>query len=201
MKKWIAVLMALVLMLGMTSALAEDGLGVQLIGGPEAESEPVSLDDVKIDANVDIPGFGTIKPRYFTFKTEFHTDRHNSWGDTDGHDSGKEAQFAMFYMDILNTNTKSQNYLDKCEIQVIFDDVYIYGGWARQIDYDRLKNGEKDCDNQVLEIPDHYFAIDPMYKGHYVFGCTLPNAVVESKAPLRMTINLAGNEITYNIRK
>ena len=40
-----------------------------------------------------------------------------------------------------------------------------------------------------------------MYTGIFVFGCTLPNSVVESKAPLRIEINLGGNELTYNIRK
>lgn len=45
------------------------------------------------------------------------------------------------------------------------------------------------------------FAAGPMYTGHYAFGCTLPNAVVNSKKPLRMVITIDGNELTYNIRK
>ena len=42
--------------------------------------------------------------------------------------------------------------------------------------------------------------IDMVYTGHYVFGCTLPTAVVNGSEPLSMVIDLGGNELTYNIR-
>ena len=45
------------------------------------------------------------------------------------------------------------------------------------------------------------FPVGPMYTGHYFFGCTLPNAIVNGKAPLRMIISLDGLELTFNIRK
>ena len=63
---------------------------------------------------------------------------------------------------------------------------------------------KEDCGKQnknwVIDPADN-FEIDPMYSGHYVFGCTLPNAVVNSEKPLRMVITIDGNELTYNIRK
>ena len=114
-------------------------------------------------------------------------------------------------MDILNTTTKSMNYLADCTVTVIFDDTYEFAGWCYQQNYnnatykDIYRGGvEEDKGKQnvnwVIDEADN-FVIDPMYKGHYVFGCTIPNASVESKAPLKMIITIDGNEITYNIRK
>ena len=59
---------------------------------------------------------------------------------------------------------------------------------------------QKATTNFVVNPADQ-FLIDPMYAGHYVFGCTLPNAIINSTAPLRMEIRLGENELTYNIRK
>ena len=203
MKKFLAMLLILAMLIPAV-ALGE-GMGVQLISGPQTETEPVSLDDVKLNVEVDIEGFGTICPLLF-----FYDDYFVIQGGKD-YKAGNEADFALFYMDILNTTTKDKEYQKDASVKVIYDDQYEYGGWVYQIDYDY--NGGKTWSdsnhpnytgkqNQLYgSKTENEFAIKPMYLGHYVFGCTLPNAVINSKKPLRMVITIEANEITYNIRK
>lgn len=193
MKKTVALLVALVLMLAQFGAFAE--MGVQLISGPEEETEPVSLDDFKLNTSTKIDAYGTLTGTSFEYIDSIYqmgkgrTD--SNWGDN--FKSGTEADYALLRIDILNDTTSSRNYLSSCTVTAIFDDVYEYGGWCFQYNFDV-------SDVRVVNDADQY-SINPMYTGHYCFGCTLPNAVVESKAPLKMIITLDGNEITYNIRK
>lgn len=122
--------------------------------------------------------------------------------------SGNEADFAWLKADIINRQKTEANFIKDITITVIYDDEYEYTGWVRQFNYDFSKSeiyskikdagviGWPVCLSPVDEMP-----ISPMYKGHYAFGCTLPNYVIEDKdSPLRMIINIAGNEIIYNIR-
>jgi len=199
MKRVLAMLLVF-LMLLTTSAMAA-GMGVQIIGGPEVETEPVSLDDVKLDVEVEIDGYGIITPTGFSFadmlRTYMKGDSYN-WKDFS---SGAEAEYALFNVDILNTTLKNKEYLASCEVKVIYDDVYEYAGWAYQYNWNNADRGSNMSPKTSPIQPEDNFAIDPMYEGHYLFGCTLPNAVVNSKAPLKMIITIDGNEITYNIRK
>ena len=204
MKKVVLILLVLSLLFCHFAVIAED-MGVQVIGGPNTETEPVSLDDVKLDVEVEIDGYGAIKPITFFIDDWFYVIDEKEFR------SGQEADYILLYLDILNTTTKEMDYRANADVKVIFDDVYEYGGWSYQIDYD-YNNGNYWTDNnhpnysgkqnQLYGLsPSKAFAIKPMYKGHYVFGCTLPNAILESKKPLRMVITIDGNEITYNIRK
>lgn len=45
-------LLLLSVLLGCSAALAE-GMGVQVIGGPAVETEPVSLDDLKLETDAE----------------------------------------------------------------------------------------------------------------------------------------------------
>lgn len=180
-------LLILSMLLGCSVAMAE--MGVQVIGGPDTETEPVSLDDFKLNVDAEIDGYAVLFGTEFNYINEFK--HHPSWTST--YSSGNEAEFAMLRIDILNTTMKPKDYLASYSVKVVYDDVYEYGGWAYQYDFDQSKTTVLDLNEQ--------FAIEPMYQGHYVFGCTLPNAVVNSKKPLRMEITIDGNEITYNIRK
>jgi len=158
-------------------------MGVQLIGGPDAstETEAVSLDDVKLGTAVTIDGYGKL-----TLTDYSCVDYANGIGA-----SLQEGEFAVLYMDILNTTTSSKDYLSSCGVKMIYDDTYEFSGWAQQFDWD-------SSTDFPVESP---FEINPMYIGHYAFGCKIPNAVVERKAPLKMIITLDDNEITYNVRK
>lgn len=213
MKKILSMLLVLSMLLSASAALAE-GMGVQVIGGPEAETEPVSLDDIKLNTPFTIEGYGE-----FEFTSVAYVDYLASYGEGRNsyidrvYSSGKEAQYLLANFDILNNTTAAKDYLAQVEVVVVFNDTYEYKGWCYQYnhnnksnDYSYVKtpNGENigygNPVEHVIATKDN-FAIDPMYEGHYVFGCTLPNAVVESKEPLKMVITIDGNELTYNVRK
>lgn len=216
MKKILSMLLVLMMLLSAAVALAEDGMGVQVIGGPETETEQVSLDDIKLNAEIEIEGYATITPTSFAFQDglgayEAGQNRPGLPGARyyDYYWSRTEAEYAILFMDMLNITAKPQDYLANCEVKVVYDDSFEYAGWYYQRNYDNLTNDwcyELDADkdhqniNWAINAADQ-FAIDPMYQGHYIFGCTLPNAVVNSKKPLRLVITIDGNELTYNIRK
>ena len=216
MKKILSMLIGLSMLLSATAALAEGGLGVQVIGGQKTETEPVSLDDIKLNAEIEIEGYATITPTSFAFQDGLGA--YQAGKNTpavpgarfyDYYWSGTEAEYAILFMDMLNITAKPQDYLANCEVKVVYDDSFEYAGWYYQRNYDNLTNdrnyeldADKDHQNTNWAInPADQFAINSMYEGHYIFGCTLPNAVVNSKKPLRMVITIDGNELTYNIRK
>lgn len=109
------------------------------------------------------------------------------------YESKTQADFACLFMDVLNTTPDTVDFLKDCTVKVVFDDSIEYAGWCYQRDLDLNRCTWIDSSDN--------FPIEPYYEGHYVFGCTLPNAMFESDAPLSMIITLGGNEITYNIRK
>jgi len=208
MKKLI-VLMLAVLMVMSTAALGE-GMGVQIISGENLLTEEVSLDDLQLNADVEVDGWGNFTALAYKVYDNLHqykqgkTSVENNWN---RFSSGVEAEYVLLQANILNTTNDSHDYLAECEVKVIFNDSTEFAGWFYQYNWD---NGTKDKDwNELNGIQNKEFVIDkadqfpidPWYVGHYAFGCTLPNAVIESKAPLAMIITIDGNEITYNIRK
>lgn len=209
MKRIISILFVLSMLLGSSAAMAE--MGVQIIGGPVTEVEPVSLDDFKLGVEVEIEGYGILNATEFAYKDRlgyYRSGRKDVYGSDDFYLSGNEADYALLRIDITNTSPKSHDFLSSCEVKVVYDDVYEYAGWCHQYNYNNKaysssRSGEdsnKQNTNWVINASDH-FAIDPMYQGHFAFGCTLPNAVINSKKPLRMVIVIDGIEITYHIRK
>lgn len=55
--------------------------------------------------------------------------------------------------------------------------------------------------NIVLNEVTFNYLIKPLFEGYFVIGGNLPNAVVKSKLPLRLTFNIGEHEITYHISK
>lgn len=146
---------------------------------------------------------------YATSKLEY-----GSWRfrDAEWKESGSGAQFFWLAMDITNRQKKSISYIEQASVKVIYQDEYEFTGWIRQIDTDfipkdstdygvsRLNGDKADYPNTIVLNPAKTHAIDMLYTGHYVFGCTVPNFVVEDKkSPLRMEIKLGENELTYYI--
>ncbi|MBQ6772882.1 MAG: hypothetical protein IJR35_08205 [Synergistaceae bacterium] len=133
---------------------------------------------------------------------------HDSHHDCEFILSGQESEFAWLKADVMNLQKVGVNFMKEISIKVIYDDEYEFTGWVRQFNYDYSKSEvyTKIKDAGVIGwpvclSPADEMTISPMYKGHYAFGCTLPNHVVEDKeSPLRMIINIGGNELTYNIR-
>lgn len=242
MKKILLVLLVLSMLLSASAALAED-LGVQVIGGPDAEAMTMSLDDLQIGQSYTIDGYAKVKPveylvvDYFAqfnkdanygnvggnkkanathvFVDQLNKDWYYNWRwwDAQWNDSGVNAEFAWFLMDVTNLQKKGVNFMENATVKVIYQDEYEFAGWVRQINYDYINYGEEGRNvsrygfdthgpNVVVLDPSNAEAIDMMYTGTYAFGATLPNNVIEdTKSPLQMIITIDGNELTYNIRK
>jgi len=231
MKKLFALVLTIVMTTTLIAAYADD-LGVQIIGGDQTSSEPVSLDDIQLESSVEIPGYAEITPTawiiqncFIQRKSGINFDIGGSWkgsqtnADYDGKyhkldiecsqcgsndypfftsdwvihsDSKSQADYAFLYMTVLNTTNKARDFTADVTVKVVFDDNVEYAGWIRQRNLDLSWSTISSSDN---------FEIGPYYRGFYIFGCTLPNAVLSSKSPLRMVITMDGNEITYNARK
>jgi hypothetical protein len=119
-----------------------------------------------------------------------------------------EAEFAYFCVDITNLAKSDAEFTKGTTVKVLYADEYEYTGWVRQFNYDYDTNRKyAESSGYGLFIraaldPGDVYPIGMVYSGHYAFGCTLPNTVVEDEsASLKMIITLGGNEITYWIRK
>jgi len=232
MKKILA--LVLMLMLALSSTAFAGDLGIQMIGGEDTTTVPMSLDDLQLGTNYEIDGYSWVIPEDFQFVDYFgqfkkdanykaSQDSHNdgnhvyyqkpvdywTWYYTDAswQSSGANGEFAWLLMDVTNLQKKPVAFMEETSIKVVYDDEYEFVGWMRQINYDYNKAvyryGASTVGGPVAVLhPDNEEAIDMMYTGTYVFGCTLPNSVVEDKsAPLRMEIKLGENDLTYHIRK
>ena len=148
---------------------------------------------------------------YSSSKFEYGSCRFN---DAEWKESGNNAQFYWLTMDVTNRQKKAVNFIEEASVKIIYQDEYEFTGWVRQIDPDvmsksetnygtsRLNGDKNDYPNVVVLNPAKTHPIDMMYTGHYVFGCTIPNFVVEDKkSPLRMEIKLGDSELTYHIIK
>lgn len=177
------------------SALAfADEFGVQIISRPEEETaETSSLDDMKIEEEVEIDGYGIVTVKSFDIVDDFYRWNKNQTS----HrmiESGDDADFALMYLSIINTATTARSFARECEVKLVFDEIYEYGGWIIQA------KSYSDAAWRGLNEAD-YYAIEPLYEGCYMIGGAIPNYVVNNKKPLAMIITIDGNEMTYNIRK
>jgi len=208
MKRLALILLACLLMLN--GAALGEGMGIQIIGGEDIFGDEVTLDDLQLNAAVEVDGWGTFTGTAYKVVNDAYWYKQGKTtvaGNWNHVSSGVEAEYALLQADILNVTNDPKDYLSNCEVKVIFNDSTEFAGWVQQYNWD---NDVKDSDwDQLNGIQNKEFFIDeadrfpinPWYVGHYCFGCTLPNAVVESTAPLAMVITIDGNEITYNIRK
>ncbi len=193
MKKILCFAMALVMLLGLAaSAFAADMGVVPIVPVDETEPDPVNLDDMKINTEYDLDGWGVMTLTSCAFADRLY--RYDKGGYTGSYKSGEEADYLLLHADIVNTTLKPKNYLADVTVKAVFNEDFEYSGWAYQYDLDR---GYSD----YVIYPDDNFVIEPMYAGHYVFGCALPNAIVNSKNPLQLIFTVDGNEFTFNVRK
>lgn len=198
------------------SVASADDMEVTLIGGQEEEAVPVSLDDIQLNKEATIDGYAIILPTEFQMADQlgyYQAGANGIYYSYDYHygyyQSGQEAEYALLRMDITNLATISRDFLADCEVKAVYDDTYEYAGWTYQCNYDNATDDSANRygeDNGIQNVrwaidSEDNFPIEPMYQGHYIFGCTLPNSIVNSKSPLRMEIKIGGNDITYHIRK
>ena len=182
MKKALSLLIVLSLMLGYSAALAE-GMGVQPINVPDADMEPVSLDDLKLNTEADIDGWGilTLTGMETVDGLGFYrSGRSDVYSSDDYYWSGAEAEYVVLYADILNTTLTAKKYTENITVKAVFDDKYEYNGWFHQRNYNNgtyswanLEADKKRQNTRWAINTSDYFSIDPMYLGHYIFGCTL----------------------------
>lgn len=122
-------------------------------------------------------------------------------------DSGLNADFMWLKMDVTNLQMNPVAFMENASVKVVYADEYEFAGWVRQINYDYNTNcyrygADTNGGGTVVINPGNEEPIDMMYTGTYVFGCTLPNSVIEDKgASLRVEIKLGENDLTYHIRK
>ena len=190
MKKIFSILLVLFMLLTASAALAED-IGIQIIGGPEAEQETVCLDDFKVGDTAVIDGYGEIG-----FVNARWTDFINGQGQN-SYNAQKGAIYLQLQFDILNTHRGQYNYYDDfSEIICTYDSDYQFGGWLRE----HVNNSE-----DVLLWEEEGSPVDMMYRGKYSVVVTLPmdvyTRVTEEGKPLTVSFKLGENEFTYIWRK
>ena len=122
--------------------------------------------------------------------------------------SGVEAKFLVVKADVTNKSNVPLRIPSIASVVVDYDQGYLYKGWCYQYNHANLfsvktfvnkEDFAKQNENYVISHGDE-FTIVPGETGHYCFGCTMPNAIFNSNEPLRMIIDLGGNEVGYTIR-
>lgn len=215
MKKTLVVTVMLLAIFTLCFA-ADNNMGVKALGNDKTANEKVSLDNLVVGKEVEIEDYAIVKPTEFGFFDSLGYYNKGSrdigaYGSMYGgyYYSESEAEFAILRVDLTNTAIEAKDFLKNCSVKVVFNDKYEYEGWSYQSNYDKFANNnyyrleeDKGKQNKRYAINSgEQFAINPMYVGHYIFGCTIPNTIVESTKPLKMIITIDGNELTYNIRK
>ena len=194
MKKILAMLLVLSMLLVCSAAMADD-TGIQVIGGPAAETTPVTLDDMKVGQTAKIDGFGDVTILSADWCDTINaghsgreTLRYTWWS------SGDEADYLCLKIRIMNTQKQAQDYSKMIQdIVCDFGDGYQFGGWYRQ--------RQNDSDGYLYYDESTSYEISPLYAGQYGIIVTLPNSVVESKEPLSVTFCIGENEFTYHHRR
>lgn len=187
MKNILCKFLVLVMILSLSSVAFAGDFSIQVISGPEPEEEnTVNMDDIKVGDVVEIDSYGIVE--ITAAKTADTFGNRRASYSTQG--SGDEADFVVVWISVINTGKQSRSFAKDCEVKVVFDDDYEFAGWFGQADKQGFLLKEND-----------YTPVEQLYKGYYMFGCTLPNFVIESKKELKMTFTLDGNEFTYFFRK
>ena len=234
MKKWFVLFSLALMVLCMNGAFAED-LGVQIIGGPQTQMVAMSLDDMQVGSEYTIDGYAKVAPKEFLIVDYFAqfnkdadyaavTDSYNKdyvyyqeqalkgkWANyykqASWMDSGLNADFVWFQLDVTNLQKKSVSFMDEMTVKLVYADEYEFAGWIRQANFDyntavyRWNSQTTGAPFAVIDSSNEE-AVDMMYTGTFIIGCTVPNSVVEDKkSPLRIEIKMGENDLTYHIRK
>ncbi|MBQ8088732.1 MAG: hypothetical protein IJ234_10005, partial [Clostridia bacterium] len=204
MKRILGLICALTLVISL-SAGAEGGWSfVQ-----EAPSTAQSFEGIALGDTVEIAQYGAFTPLEFSFEDQIGYYAAGSGMVGAGehyYESGDEAQYAVLRADIENTSAQAWNYLSDCSVRVT-DGATTYRGWSFQQNFangiaagsEFGRDSERQNTRWVISASDN-FPIAPGLQGHYVFGCSLPNNVVDANGALQMIVTLNGNELTYPIR-
>ena len=158
--------------------------------------EALYLDDLVLGAEYDVEGFGILKLNACSFADKlWHLDGkgYSGSGDKYVYKSGADAEYLLLQIGIVNTGMEPRRYLPGVAVKAVSAGRYEFEGWAHQYDWNKSK------DSVLPEALN--FEIGMMYEGHYVFGCTLPNAVVNGDTPLRIELTIGGHRFVYQVRR
>ena len=119
--------------------------------------------------------------------------------------SGSAAEFLWLLVNVTNLSKQSIKFAAETKVTVIYKDSYQYNGWVRQAytyeNVNIMTNSYTDSFPFVCFKSEDETLIKPMYTSNYVFGCELPNAVMQDKAsPLRMIIKIGERIVAYDFR-
>ena len=182
MKKFLCLLLTFILLLTCAPALAE---GVTLLSSPDMQEPEYTgaLDDLKIGVGIDLGD------RIYTpVKGGFY----DGYRGMDG--SGSQAEYLLLFVDVLNLAALKQSFFKEAQVVVTYTNQrgeYKYGGFVRQsyTNDDYYNKGQKD-----------FWDIDPLYTANYVFGCALPNFVVNTAGRIVMEITIGDTVMTWVYR-
>ena len=123
MKRLLCLAMAFLMLMGLSITAFATDLGVQVIGGPEAENGPVSLDDIKLNAEATIEGYAIFLPTAYTVQDVlgyYRQGRNNP--DDNWHESGQDADYVILHVDITNLALNEKKFSDNASVKVVFDE-------------------------------------------------------------------------------
>ena len=182
MKKALSLLLVLAMLLPLC-ALGE----VIVISSPDMK-EPVykgTIDNILIGEGIDL-GDRILMP----FKSGI-VDRLPSWDLA----SGANAEYVYLWIDVTNMASQKQYFFKEAVVTVTYTNSrgdYVFGGNVRQ------SNNDSDFYRGVDQTA--FFEIAPLYLGHYMFYCAVPNYVKETEGPIVMKIQIGETVMTHVIR-
>ena len=193
----VLLLLSMIVTLSLGTAGAEDA-GIVLISAPESnKAEPATLDDVKLKSEIKIPGYATFTALACQTVNAFEYYLYNDWSSVRTSDSGVEAEYIIFDIAVKNITTAEIDFRNEIkDIRLSFendDGTYVFGGTARQYNYNKSKT--------VVGNVDTGFSIQPLYYGYYQIRFTIPNTVVTEQGPITITFKLGENDVIFNYRK
>lgn len=178
MKKRINLLLAVLFVCMLFPAFSsEEDLGIQLIGGENAATQTVSLDDMQLGKKHTIDGYAILNLIKFESVDMFAQFNKGTNGDlTEGRSndnyrycvykdgnydpiknatwktSGTNAEFIVLHVDITNLQKTPVSFLSEGTVKLVYDDGYEFSGWIRQSNYDYAQMIYRHSDARDLTI-------------------------------------------------
>jgi len=199
-----------ILVLGIPVVHAADSGVILITAEPVTEPvRPATLDDMKLNVPVEIPGHALVTITSADFYDELTLDEsafEDGAGNLSAAPSGPDAEFLLLYVDILNISAGPVDYVKSMSVTITHQNAYMYGGFAYQCNY-ALRDAPSYAHALSLR-PAFPFKVAATSEvglygtGHYAIGCALPQNVVTSKtSPLQVTLKLDGHEIVYHVNR
>ncbi len=192
MKKILSMLLILAMLL--TSTVSVSTEGVNIIESPDIPQDTTSgsLDDLKVDTPVDL-GDRIYTPVKIEIRDKYFRNGESAFSDRYGN-SGSENEFICLWLEALNLSNDKMMYFKDASVVVIYENdrgTYKFGGFTRQC---------RD-DYEAYYAQDGFQSVGVLLKSTFLFGCTIPNYVVENPGSITMEITTDDTVMTCIIRE